>query len=242
LLYEEGSFFAPHRDSEKEEGMFGTLVVVLPSQFTGGELVIKHKNETETINQAGSNFGSQYAAFYADCKHELKKVTSGHRVCLVYNLVKTGSGRQPRAVDNSSLLERMKVAARNWGDQYDGNKLVLMTEHLYTPAGIRNGKGSSKYKGGDAAVVELLEDAIKKGADIEFDHGTVSLKEYGSGEGGYEDYGYRRRGWGYDYEEDYTWGETTDRDLSLELTTWGKVDIDEEEEMVPEDFFEGKEP
>ena len=117
-----------------------------------------------------------------------------------------------------------------------------MTEHLYTPAGIRNGKGSSKYKGGDATVVELLEDAIKKGADIEFDHGTVSLKEYGSGEGGYEDYGYRRRGWGYDYEEDYTWGETTDRDLSLELTTWGKVDIDEEEEMVPEDFFEGKEP
>ena len=122
-----------------------------------------------------------------------------------------------------------------------------MTEHLYTPAGIRNGKGSSKYKGADAAVVELLEDAIKKGADIEFDHGTVSLKEYGSGEGGYEDYGYRRRGWGgwdddYDDEGDYTWGETTDKDLSLKLSTWGNVKISEDEEMEPDDFFEGKEP
>lgn len=27
LLYETGSFFKPHRDTEKEEGMFGTLVI-----------------------------------------------------------------------------------------------------------------------------------------------------------------------------------------------------------------------
>ena len=42
LIYEQGGFFAPHRDSEKEDGMFGTLVVVLPSQYTGGSLVVEH--------------------------------------------------------------------------------------------------------------------------------------------------------------------------------------------------------
>jgi hypothetical protein len=31
LLYERGSHFAPHRDSEKQEGMVATLVVMLPS-------------------------------------------------------------------------------------------------------------------------------------------------------------------------------------------------------------------
>ena len=51
-------------------------------------------------------------------------------------------------------------------------------------------------------------------------------------------------GWDDDYDDegDYTWGETTDRDLSLKLSTWGNVKISEDEEMEPDDFFEGKEP
>lgn len=181
LLYEEGSFFAPHRDSEKEEGMFGTLVIVLPSNFTGGRLVVTHKGETESFGH-GSSFQSHYAAFYADCKHELQKVESGHRICLVYNLVKVGFGSRPRASDSTSVLKKLTAAASAWGDSFDGNKLVLTTEHLYTRSGITNGKGSSKYKGSDAAVVSLLEQAIEKGADIDFSHGTVSFSESGYAE------------------------------------------------------------
>ena len=44
LLYDEGSFFARHRDTEKAPGMFATLVVVLPSTLTGGELLVRHKD------------------------------------------------------------------------------------------------------------------------------------------------------------------------------------------------------
>ncbi len=43
LLYEEGDFFLPHRDTEKEQGMFGTLVLQLPSSYTGGALVVRHE-------------------------------------------------------------------------------------------------------------------------------------------------------------------------------------------------------
>lgn len=42
LIYETGGFFHPHRDSEKAGGMFGTLVVTLPSAHTGGLLRIRH--------------------------------------------------------------------------------------------------------------------------------------------------------------------------------------------------------
>ena len=35
LLYEPGSFFKKHRDTEKADGMFGTLVVQLPSRYIG---------------------------------------------------------------------------------------------------------------------------------------------------------------------------------------------------------------
>ena len=229
LLYEEGSFFAPHRDSEKEDGMFATLVVVLPSQFTGGALVVKHKGDTERIQQeASSKFSSQFAAFYADCKHELKKVTSGHRLCLVYNLVKVGGVGRPSASQNGETLKRLKTAAQAWGENYD-SKIVFMTDHLYTPAGIKHGSGSTKYKGADAAVVRLVELAKEKHIDIDYDHGTVSLTESGSGEGG-----------GY-YGGGYSWEETHDRNFSLRLSTWGDVSISEGE-MVPEDYFEDQEP
>ena len=38
LLYEPGGHFKPHQDTEKHQGMFGTLIVQLPSEFTGGDL------------------------------------------------------------------------------------------------------------------------------------------------------------------------------------------------------------
>ena len=46
LIYSQGQFFKTHQDSEKADGMIGTLVVALPSRFTGGEFVIEHHDET----------------------------------------------------------------------------------------------------------------------------------------------------------------------------------------------------
>jgi len=42
LVYEPGSFFVGHRDTEKAPGMFATLLVVLPLSFEGGELLVRH--------------------------------------------------------------------------------------------------------------------------------------------------------------------------------------------------------
>lgn len=38
---------------------------------------------------------ANYAAFYADCEHEVLPVTSGYRLTLVYNLVHAGEGITP---------------------------------------------------------------------------------------------------------------------------------------------------
>lgn len=61
-------------------GMFGTLVVCLPAAYSGGQLLVYHKDSSK-------RFGSgelppdcvSYVAFYADCEHEVKRVTSGYR-------------------------------------------------------------------------------------------------------------------------------------------------------------------
>ena len=40
LIYQKGDFFLQHKDSEKEKGMFGTLIIALPCRHEGGELVV----------------------------------------------------------------------------------------------------------------------------------------------------------------------------------------------------------
>jgi hypothetical protein len=38
-----------HRDTEKEEGMFGTLVIQLPSVFSGGAMSFAHDGSAKNI-------------------------------------------------------------------------------------------------------------------------------------------------------------------------------------------------
>jgi hypothetical protein len=66
LLYEEGAFFKPHQDTEKTPGMFGTLVVALPSPHQGGDLAFRHQKKKVTFQTSkNSDFGFSWATWYA---------------------------------------------------------------------------------------------------------------------------------------------------------------------------------
>jgi hypothetical protein len=90
LLYEEGGHFLPHRDTEKEPGMFGTFLLQIPVEggHVGGQLCIRHLGKTVPINTSKHSAGAafQEVMFYADCEHELKEVTRGRRCVLAFNL------------------------------------------------------------------------------------------------------------------------------------------------------------
>jgi 2OG-Fe(II) oxygenase superfamily len=93
LIYDKGSFFVSHRDTEKAPGMFATLVVALPSLASGGELVVRHKGREVKLDLASDETSEMaFAAFYADCVHEVLPVTSGYRATLIYNLMRKGEG------------------------------------------------------------------------------------------------------------------------------------------------------
>ncbi len=100
LVYDAGSFFVGHRDTEKVPGMFATMVLVLPSAHAGGELVVKHAGREVTLDlhsEEPSEIG--FAGFYADCVHEVRPVTTGSRLTLVYNLRFVDRSRPPEAPD-----------------------------------------------------------------------------------------------------------------------------------------------
>ncbi len=76
LLYKTGSFFKPHRDSEKDNGMFGTVVIQLPSFYDGGKLIVRHNHRSEEVDLSSATspqnaFSIFYTAFYCDCEHEV---------------------------------------------------------------------------------------------------------------------------------------------------------------------------
>jgi len=95
LVYDRGGFFLAHRDTEKADGMFGTLVLTFPSTYRGGALRVRHAGREVTINTNATDPSElSYVAFYADCEHEALPVRQGNRVCLVYNLIhKHSKGR-----------------------------------------------------------------------------------------------------------------------------------------------------
>jgi hypothetical protein len=82
LLYEPGCFFDRHRDNERLDGMFGTLIIELPSVYQGAELSIwSPLMPSEKMVYGGQGKRSmKYIAFYADCYHPVSTLTSGHRV------------------------------------------------------------------------------------------------------------------------------------------------------------------
>ncbi|RDX41896.1 hypothetical protein OH76DRAFT_1449067 [Lentinus brumalis] len=92
-VYGEGAFFKSHKDTPRGGNMFGSLVVVMPTQHKGGELVIRHDSQEWTVDAAtllsDRESSLAYIAFFSDVEHEVLPVTSGHRVTLTYNLFYT---------------------------------------------------------------------------------------------------------------------------------------------------------
>lgn len=135
LIYEKGDFFLPHKDSEKEKGMFGTLIIGLPGKHTGGELLLRFDGKEECISFAedAGNYKIPYVAFYADCEHEIKPITSAYRICLVYNLVQLKSEKKIQLETLSEHVEKLvAVLKENEDDQTTIPKIILLG-HQYTP-------------------------------------------------------------------------------------------------------------
>jgi len=243
LVYEPGSFFVGHRDTEKAPGMFATLLVVLPSAFEGGELLVRHRGrEARLALRCDEPAEAAFAAFYADCVHEVLPVTAGHRLTLAYNLVRVGKGRPPKPPDYAeqqgsaaALLQAWRDSRAQPGDDAP-EKLVYPLDDAYTPAEL----GFNALKGADAAAAGVLVAAAQQ-ARCDLHLALLAIEESGAAEHA-DSYGSRRGRW--DQEEDaFEAGEVFDRAVTLsewrrpdgEATALGAIPVDEEEELSPPD-------
>jgi hypothetical protein len=170
LVYGPGQFFAPHQDSEKADTMIGTLVVALPSDAQGGALVIEHGGTS--VTHRSSKTALSFVAFYADCRHQVRPVTSGYRVVLTYNLLLAGDTTSASRVEPATarslavcLREHFstRVPARYGGvDNDPPTRLVYLLDHEYSERGL----SWARLKGADADRAAAVR-AAAEAADCE---------------------------------------------------------------------------
>jgi hypothetical protein len=260
LLYEPGSFFLPHRDGEKLDRMVATLVIALPSAHKGGELVVRHEGREETVDfSKEGRFQTQFAAFYADCEHEIRPITSGFRLALVYNLA---LGKSKSAITAPTSREHIAAVVdilRPWGGQKQKTpeagdappspKMAVLLDHHYTQAGLTH----DALKGVDRAKASVLFAAGRE-AGCDASLALVTYWESGSAEPS-DDYGYgRRRHYGQSDDDfdngdgEHVMGELYDSSLIAEYFSdadgnplaYGRLSLDDNEIISEQPLNEGE--
>jgi hypothetical protein len=96
LVFEEGdSWLSPVQPAEEDvfgamyrSSSFGSLLIVLPSKHEGGCLTVRHGQGAFSADFGGARSDEElcYAAFFADCPHEMAPITAGRRLVLAYHL------------------------------------------------------------------------------------------------------------------------------------------------------------
>lgn len=232
LLYKSGSFFKLHRDSEKETGMFGTLVIQLPSKYEGGKLVVKHNGQSEgcdfsSLKNSSNEFSTFFSAFYCDCEHEVLPVINGIRICLVYNMLSMGTNAtkipQLPSSGNIARMIQLKRLLSEWWDS--SNKLVYCFDHHYTESSLC----FDNLKSTDYEIARLFKNLAK---ECSFDIMFGLLKKKSSGYGSDFD-----SNDGYDVEYSLECVKSIDNQTRIE-----SFDIDLDQEVIPDDCFKDVEP
>ena len=205
LIYETGGFFSAHRDTEKADGMIGTLSISLPvtGGGSGGELVVRHRDrEMVAEMDAGEPSELAFAAFYADCTHEIRPVVRGHRLSLLFNLClhPGGDADTPRnAPDYTDQIDRIAQRLVEWRHREDAaEKLVWLLDHAYSEAGL----SFDALKNGDATLARTLQAAVER-ADCELCAAIVHIHEHGDA------------AFGGDYVESWGWNQPDVEDVEM---------------------------
>ena len=223
LLYEQGGHFKRHRDTEKLGAMFGSLIIALPSAHEGGTLTISHEGTDIAINFGtdGNWRDIQYAAFFADCEHEVLPVTSGNRLCLVYNLtLQSGSSSQLNAAISAqaaTLIPHLRSLHQESGNQL----FAILLDHQYTESNL----SLRALKNHDNARGRALMMAAREAGFIPH-LALVTLYQMGELD---EDWQYGTSRY-EDISDDATMGEIYEEGLSI--STWR--DADDQPVALPE--------
>lgn len=212
--------------TEKIPGMFGTLVICLPSPHTGGDLVLRHAGKEVTYQTSEAQ--PSVLCWYSDVHHEVLPVTSGYRWVLTYNLAISPDLERPSAALCQPQTTQLQQSLTSWLEhlaQHDWEEatgkdvphLYYLMEHEYTEASI----ALRGLKTTDLGRVQCLRDVSTK---LDFAVFLAVLEK--RQEGAVKHVWHPRRGYyGDDAGDDLDWHELHDI-YETSITIKKLVDLD----------------
>ena len=171
--------------------MFGTMIILLPSRYTGGEVHLTHASKTEVIDfSASSAANTAVLAWYTDVLHEVKPVTSGYRLALSYNLIHPSSRLPlPMAPTYDGPCAELRQVLRKWEGKYKKPKEhqeLEEHEELEEPEESEEPEGSEDEGSDEGSEDEKSEECKEPDhiayllkhqySDIDFSRGASCLK------------------------------------------------------------------
>jgi hypothetical protein len=166
-VYSTGGHFKSHVDTPRSKDMFGSLVVCLPSEFTGGAFVTRHQGHEVTFDWSASAT-THWAAFFSDVEHEVLPVTSGHQITLTYKLYHlsgktmpnvSGIGLNPGSLDVTvyPLYHKLLAVLQNPQFMRGGGTLGFCCQHKYSDPSTDLEAFSPFIEGGDAIILRIAK-------------------------------------------------------------------------------------
>ncbi|KAI5124283.1 hypothetical protein M0805_005130 [Coniferiporia weirii] len=264
LLYD----FLPHQDTEKAPGMLATIIIVLPSSYTGGQVHVSHGAQKQVFDfSSSSEFTTSMLTWYSDVTHEVKTITSGYRLVLSYNLIHAATSAPiPVLPSMDNAVIKLKQLFSKWAkNTYEDapETIAYLLQHEYSKVDLS--MGAKALKGADAHLVGTLRDIAKAegvamglaelechivgSPDEDFDSGFGSNKR-----ARYDDYGDDDDNDNDNDDDDDDEGtpgvlEETDRTISISnlvnldgLKLFEKGTISVETGLIPTDPFDGESP
>ncbi|KAG9044473.1 hypothetical protein FS837_008091 [Tulasnella sp. UAMH 9824] len=150
--YATGGHFKSHQDTPKGDGHIGTLLIGLPTSYTGGQLVLRPYGREINVDWSTNGRGAlcktalPWVFFYSSIEREVMPVTSGHRVTIAYDIYKSEASQRfipsqlQANLDASSrpifqFLQSQILGSRNF--RPNGGRLAFPAQHQYPMPLIR---------------------------------------------------------------------------------------------------------
>lgn len=238
--------------------MFATIIVILPSLYSGGQVCVSHGSEGKIFDFQAHGFSTSVLAWYADVMHEVKPITSGYRLALSYNLIHNSTSLPlPTVPTVNPAIADLRDIFDKWRRGYyedAPSHISYLLEHQYSKVDLS--RGDKGLKGVDAHLVRVLFE-ISKEAGVALGLAELECHVVGGASEDFDPYssGKRARHSYYDEYDDCgddtpCIGEETSRTTTISslvdldgnfLIGEGKITVTNDG-LIPNDPFEDEDP
>jgi hypothetical protein len=147
------------RKRENNKDNVTTLLLSLPSIFTGGNLVVHNHIGDETLEFVKNSYDLTFAAFHSNLSYEFQEIITGQRVVLSYELLHEGGDFDLKknishVNELTQILKGLNLSNKSTSIENNNNLTILLDEE-YTDEQIKS-RGLGVLKNLDKNRFDLL--------------------------------------------------------------------------------------